>query len=134
VVGPATLAGLDVTALGWSREALLVLGFLTGRRVSRAGGGKPDCSRIVRILANKRRYSRRNIGEEVREGREDDARGVGGTLPEEAPTLDMETFASYEVEELGAYMGEERKRLGEPSWKPLDRGSVEALVGEPLDQ
>ena len=88
----------------------------------------------MRILANKRRYSRRNIGEEVREGREDDARGVGGTLPEEAPTLDMETFASYEVEELGAYMGEERKRLGEPSWKPLDRGSVEALVGEPLDQ
>jgi hypothetical protein len=95
---------------------------------------KPDCSRIVRILANKRRYSRRNIGEEVREGREDDARGVGGTLPEEAPTLDMVTFASYEVEELGAYMGEERKRLGEPSWTPLDRGSVEALVGEPLDQ
>jgi hypothetical protein len=44
------------------------------------------------------------------------------------------TFATYEVEELGAYMGEERKRLGEPSWKPLDRGSVEALVGEPLDQ
>jgi hypothetical protein len=46
----------------------------------------------------------------------------------------LATFASYEVEELGAYMGEERKRLGEPSWKPLDRGSVEALVGEPLDQ
>jgi hypothetical protein len=130
VVGPATLAGLDVRALGGSREALLVLGFLTGRRVSRAGGGKPDCSRIVRILANKRRYSRRNIGEEDRGGREEDARGVGGTLPEEAPTLDMETFASYEVEdprtldmetfasyeveELGAYMGEERKRIGEP--------------------
>jgi hypothetical protein len=53
---------------------------------------------------------------------------------EDPRTLDMETFASYEVEELGAYMGEERKRLGEPSWKPLDRGSVEALVGEPLDQ
>jgi hypothetical protein len=44
------------------------------------------------------------------------------------------TFASYEVEDLGAYMGEERKRIGEPSWKPLDRATVEALIGEPLDQ
>jgi hypothetical protein len=26
----------------------------------------------------------------------------------------LATFASYEVEELGAYMGEERKRIGEP--------------------
>jgi len=42
VVGPAAHSGLDVTALGGSREALLVLGFLTGRRVARAGGGKPD--------------------------------------------------------------------------------------------
>lgn len=48
--------------------------------------------------------------------------------------FDMVTFASCEVEDLGRYRGEERKRLGEPSWKPLDRGSVEALVGEPLDQ
>jgi hypothetical protein len=101
VVGPATLAGLDVTALGGSREALLVLGFLTGRRVSRAGGGKPDCSRIVRILANKRRYSRRNIGEEVREGREEDARGVGGTLPEEAHERAARTRHRLVVAEAG---------------------------------
>lgn len=40
------------------------------------------------------------------------------------------TFASYEVEDFGSYMGEERKRIGEPSWKALDRASVEALVGE----
>jgi hypothetical protein len=43
------------------------------------------------------------------------------------------TFASYEVEELGASMGEERKRIGEPSLKPLDRATVEALIGEPID-
>jgi len=40
--GLAARAGLDVTALGGSREAFLVLGSLTGRRVARAGGGKPD--------------------------------------------------------------------------------------------
>ncbi len=39
MVGPAAHSGLDVTALGGSREALLVLGFLTGRRVSRTGEG-----------------------------------------------------------------------------------------------
>jgi hypothetical protein len=44
------------------------------------------------------------------------------------------TFSSYEVEVLGAYMGEERKRIGEPSWKPLDRATVEALVGEALER
>jgi hypothetical protein len=27
-------------------------------------------------------------------------------------------------------MGEELKRIGEPSWKPLDRATVEALIGE----
>ncbi len=40
------------------------------------------------------------------------------------------TFASYEVEDLGAYMGEERKHIGPPSLKALDRAAVEALVGE----
>ena len=44
------------------------------------------------------------------------------------------TFASCEVEDLGAYLGEERKRIGEPSWKPLDRATVETLVGEALER
>ena len=39
---------------------------------------------------------------------------------EDPRTLDMVTFASYEVEELGAYMGEERKRIGEPIGEPID--------------
>ena len=59
--------------------------------------------------------------------------GARGT-PEDPHTFDLVTFSSYEVEELGSYMGEERKRIGEPSWKPLDRATVEALIGEPLDQ
>jgi hypothetical protein len=42
----------------------------------------------------------------------------------------MVTFASYEVEDLGAYLGEERKRIRKASRKPLDRATVEALVGE----
>jgi hypothetical protein len=28
------------------------------------------------------------------------------------------TFASYEVEDLGSYMGEERKRIGSPPGSP----------------
>lgn len=61
---------------------------------------------------------------------EDGARGT----PEDPQTFDLVTFSSYEVEDLGAYMGEQRKRIGEPSWSALDRASVEVLVGEPLDQ
>jgi hypothetical protein len=61
---------------------------------------------------------------------EDSARGT----PEDPHTFDLVTFESYEVEDLGAYLGEERKRIGEPSWKPLDRATVEALIGEPLKE
>ncbi len=49
-------------------------------------------------------------------------------------TFDLVLFSSYEVEDLGAYAGEERKRIGEPSWKPLDRRSVETLIGGPLER
>ena len=63
------------------------------------------------------------------EHRQDGARGT----PEDPHSFDLVTFSSYEVEDLGSYMGEERKRIGEPSWQPLDRVTVEALIGEPLD-
>jgi hypothetical protein len=63
---------------------------------------------------------------------EDGARGSEAT--EDPHTFDLVTFSSYEVEDLGAYLGEERKRIGEPSWQPLDRATVEALIGESLDQ
>jgi hypothetical protein len=58
--------------------------------------------------------------------------GARGT-PDDPATFDLVTFASYEVENLGSYLGEERKRIGEPSWKPLTRYMVEALVGTELD-
>jgi len=58
--------------------------------------------------------------------------GARGT-PEDPHTFDLVTFSSYEVEDLGSYLGEERKRIGEPSWQPLDRATVEALVGERLE-
>jgi hypothetical protein len=59
--------------------------------------------------------------------------GASGT-PEDPHSFELVTFSSYEVEDLGSYMGEERKRIGEPSWQPLDRATVEALIGQPLDQ
>lgn len=54
--------------------------------------------------------------------------GARGT-EDDPHTFDLVLFASYEVEDLGMYAGEERKRIGIPSWKPLDRGAVEALIG-----
>lgn len=54
--------------------------------------------------------------------------GTRGTS-EDPHTFDLLVFESYEVEDLGHYAGEERKRIGAPSWKALDRASVEALVG-----
>jgi hypothetical protein len=47
-------------------------------------------------------------------------------------TFDLVIFSSYEIIESAPYLGETRLRLGEPTWKPLDRASVEVLIGEPL--
>ena len=63
------------------------------------------------------------------EHRQDGARGT----PEDPHSFDLVTFSSYEVEDLAPYMGEESKRIGEPSWKPLDRVTVETLIGQPLN-
>lgn len=58
--------------------------------------------------------------------------GARGT-PEDPHTFDLVLFSSYEVEDLGPYLGEQRRRIGEPSWKALDRATVEALIGGPLE-
>jgi hypothetical protein len=59
--------------------------------------------------------------------------GVRGT-PEDPQTFDLVLFSHYEVEKLGPYLGSARRRIGEPSWKPLDRASVETLIGGPLEE
>jgi hypothetical protein len=38
-------------------------------------------------------------------------------------------FSSYEVVERAPYLGETRAWIGEPAWKPIDRATVEVLVG-----
>jgi hypothetical protein len=55
-----------------------------------------------------------------------------GERPEDPASFNLVTFTSYEVENLGANMGEVRRRIGLPSWSGLDRDTVEALVGQPL--
>jgi hypothetical protein len=45
-------------------------------------------------------------------------------------TFELVVFSGYEVKERAPYLGETRLAIGEPSWKSLDRESVEALVGE----
>jgi hypothetical protein len=45
-------------------------------------------------------------------------------------TFELMVFSSYEVKERAPYFGETRLTIGEPTWKSLDRETVEALVGE----
>ena len=44
-------------------------------------------------------------------------------------TFELVVFSSYEIKERAPYLGEIRLTIGEPIWKPLDRQSVETLVG-----
>jgi len=49
-----------------------------------------------------------------------------------AETFDLVVFYSYQVEERAPYLGETRTWIGEPTWKLLDRATVEVLVGGKL--
>ncbi len=44
-------------------------------------------------------------------------------------TFELVVFSSYEVVESAPYLGKTRLTVGKPTWKTLDRGSVETLVG-----
>jgi len=57
--------------------------------------------------------------------------GARGT-PEDRATFDLVEFAHYEPRDV-LRAGEWNKEIGEPSWSPLDRESVERLVGAPVD-
>jgi hypothetical protein len=46
-----------------------------------------------------------------------------------AETFELVVFSSYKVEERAPYLGKTRAWIGEPTWKPLDRATVEVLVG-----
>jgi hypothetical protein len=43
--------------------------------------------------------------------------------------FELVVFSGYEVTERAPYLGERRARIGEATWRPLDRASVEVLVG-----
>jgi hypothetical protein len=45
-------------------------------------------------------------------------------------TFELVVFSSYEVVERAPYLGETRAWIGDPTWKRLDRATVEVLVGE----
>ena len=44
-------------------------------------------------------------------------------------TFDLVVFSRYEVEARAPYLGETRAWVRDATWKPLDRTSVEVLVG-----
>jgi hypothetical protein len=44
-------------------------------------------------------------------------------------TFDLVVFSSYEVTERAPYLGETRAWIGDATWTPLDRTTVEILVG-----
>jgi hypothetical protein len=45
-------------------------------------------------------------------------------------TFELFVFSSYEVIERAPYLEETRTWIGDATWKPLDRTTVEALVGD----
>jgi hypothetical protein len=46
-------------------------------------------------------------------------------------TFELVVFSSYRVIERAPYLGgEDALTIGEPTWKSLDRKTVEALVGQ----
>jgi hypothetical protein len=46
-----------------------------------------------------------------------------------AETFELVVFSSYEIVERAPYLGETRARIGDATWKRLDRTTVEVLVG-----
>ena len=44
-------------------------------------------------------------------------------------SFELVVFSSYKVEESMPYLGETRAWRGDATWKPLDRATVEVLVG-----
>lgn len=51
------------------------------------------------------------------------------TTDGETETFDLVTFDSYEVQDRAPYLTEPGAKLGKPRWKPLDKGTVELLIG-----
>ncbi len=45
-------------------------------------------------------------------------------------TFELVVFSSYEIKERAPYLGETRLTIGEPTWKTIDRETVEILVGQ----
>jgi hypothetical protein len=43
-------------------------------------------------------------------------------------TFDLVVFSNYEVTERAPYLGETSARIGEATWQPLNRATVEVLV------
>jgi hypothetical protein len=48
---------------------------------------------------------------------------------DEQETFELVVFSSYHVVERAPYLGETRAWIGDATWKPLDRATVEVLVG-----
>ena len=47
-----------------------------------------------------------------------------------AESFELVIFSSYEVMEGAPCLGKTRLTVGEPTWKMLDRRSVETLIGQ----
>jgi hypothetical protein len=45
-------------------------------------------------------------------------------------SFELVVFSSYTVRERAPYLRETRITIGEPTWKTLDRETVESLVGQ----
>lgn len=92
------------------------------------GTGGMSITNSAEVIAAKVIEANRLVREPIWiEQYEDGARGI----QEDPHTFDLVTFSSYVPMEFVGVVGWDR-RLGSPSWKALDRCTVERLIGAKL--
>lgn len=92
---------------------------------SAEGTGGMSITNAAEVLAAKVMEANQLVGEPIWIEHYED--GVRGT-EEDPQTFDLVTFSSYVPMEFVGVVGWDR-RLGSPSWKALDRQTVETLIG-----
>jgi hypothetical protein len=50
-------------------------------------------------------------------------------MDDEEETFELVVFSTYDVADRAPYLGKTRAWIGDATWKPLDRATVEVLVG-----
>ena len=103
-------------------------------RAGRAGGHLLGASLQRRLLGHLLCRADSRGGDPLQQGADPPMVWIEHYPPEttngRAETFELVIFSSYEVKERAPYLGKTRLSIGEPTWKMLDRRSVETLIGQ----